>query len=273
MADIDVHILAIGRTDVPSVVRISGVAFVSPGYEYQWEVAVPSSTGQLAKNSACINAAIAAAEAGRQGVTIGSGNKTLVGGPEDLTSAQATAKLDIVTPSTRGLVPASGGGTTSFLRADGIWTTPAGGGGSAITRLDKGSTQSSTSATFADETDLGFAIAAGEKVMFHYVLRYSTAVTTTALQVALNGPAGASVIRYSVDTCTSATARHNATQTAYDTNTNPATSGAATILAVYIDGIIVNGSTAGTITLRFRSEVGGSSVSINDGSIVEVFRA
>ena len=28
-----------------------------------------------------------------------------------------------------GVVPASGGGTTNFLRADGTWVAPAGGGG------------------------------------------------------------------------------------------------------------------------------------------------
>ena len=32
-----------------------------------------------------------------------------------------------------GVVPASGGGTTNFLRADGTWATPAGGGGSGLT--------------------------------------------------------------------------------------------------------------------------------------------
>ena len=30
--------------------------------------------------------------------------------------------------TTEGVVPASGGGTTNFLRADGTWATPAGGG-------------------------------------------------------------------------------------------------------------------------------------------------
>ena len=31
--------------------------------------------------------------------------------------------------TTEGVVPASGGGTTNFLRADGTWVAPAGGGG------------------------------------------------------------------------------------------------------------------------------------------------
>ncbi len=51
------------------------------------------------------------------------------GDPVDLTSAQATAILDTFTSALKGLAPASGGGTTNFLRADGTWAAPAGGGG------------------------------------------------------------------------------------------------------------------------------------------------
>jgi hypothetical protein len=49
--------------------------------------------------------------------------------PLDLTVAQTTAMLDVFTSSLKGLAPASGGGTTNFLRADGTWAVPAGGGG------------------------------------------------------------------------------------------------------------------------------------------------
>ena len=51
------------------------------------------------------------------------------GGPQDLTGAQVTALLDGFTSTTKGVVPASGGGTANFLRADGTWAAPAGGGG------------------------------------------------------------------------------------------------------------------------------------------------
>ena len=52
------------------------------------------------------------------------------GNVEDLTAAQATSLLDTFTSGTKGLVGASGGGTTNFLRADGTWAAPSGGGGS-----------------------------------------------------------------------------------------------------------------------------------------------
>jgi hypothetical protein len=51
------------------------------------------------------------------------------GAPEVLTPAQATALLETFTGGAKGLVPASGGGTTNFLRADGTFATPPGGGG------------------------------------------------------------------------------------------------------------------------------------------------
>lgn len=58
------------------------------------------------------------------------GNNTGVSAtPQDLTTAQTTAMLDLFTSLLRGLVPPSGGGTTNFLRADGTWAAPGGGGG------------------------------------------------------------------------------------------------------------------------------------------------
>jgi len=55
--------------------------------------------------------------------------------PIALTTAQTTAMLDVFTSSLKGLAPASGGGTTNFLRADGTWAAPGGGGG-GITSLN-----------------------------------------------------------------------------------------------------------------------------------------
>jgi hypothetical protein len=52
------------------------------------------------------------------------------GDVEALTGTQATTLLDAFTSSLKGLAPASGGGTTNFLRADGTWAAPPGGGGS-----------------------------------------------------------------------------------------------------------------------------------------------
>ena len=47
-----------------------------------------------------------------------------------------TALFDVFTSGAKGLAPASGGGTTNFLRADGTWAAP--GGGSPVTVQDEG---------------------------------------------------------------------------------------------------------------------------------------
>lgn len=58
-------------------------------------------------------------------------NTAGTGTPEVLAGTQATALLDTFTSLLKGLVPASGGGTTNYLRADGTWAAPAGGSSAA----------------------------------------------------------------------------------------------------------------------------------------------
>ena len=84
-------------------------------------------------NDAVTNAKLANMNA----ATIKGNNTGVAGDPLDLTGTQTTAMLDTVTPALKGLAPASGGGTTNFLRADGTWAAPAGGGG-GVTDGDKG---------------------------------------------------------------------------------------------------------------------------------------
>jgi len=51
---------------------------------------------------------------------------------EELTGTQATTLIDTFTSALKGLAPSSGGGTVNFLRADGTWVDPSGGGGFTI---------------------------------------------------------------------------------------------------------------------------------------------
>lgn len=46
--------------------------------------------------------------------------------PSDLTATQVTSMLNIFTSLLQGLVPASGGGASNYLRADGTWAIPPG---------------------------------------------------------------------------------------------------------------------------------------------------
>lgn len=56
------------------------------------------------------------------------GVASLCGLSGSITATQATACLNLFTSSLRGLVPASSGGTSNFLRADGTWNSPLAGG-------------------------------------------------------------------------------------------------------------------------------------------------
>jgi autotransporter-associated beta strand protein len=60
--------------------------------------------------------------------------------PLALTGTQVTAMLDTFTTLLKGLAPASGGGTTNFLRADGTWAAPPSGGITSLNGLT-GATQ------------------------------------------------------------------------------------------------------------------------------------
>jgi hypothetical protein len=57
--------------------------------------------------------------------TIRGNNTGSSAAPLDLTIAQTTAMLNTFTSSLQGVVPASGGGTVNFLRADGSFAAPA----------------------------------------------------------------------------------------------------------------------------------------------------
>jgi hypothetical protein len=91
--------------------------------------------------------------------------------PSYLTSTQVTADLNVFSSSLKGLVPASGGGSANFMRADGAWAPPSGGSSSLTdTRIAFGSSSNTitSSADFRYSTgeevfELGFS---GDNVFF-----------------------------------------------------------------------------------------------------------
>lgn len=76
------------------------------------------------------------------------------GNVEALTGTQATTLLDVFTTSLKGVVPASGGGTTNFLRADGAWAAPPGGGGGGSPGGSTTQIQYNDAGAFAGSADL-----------------------------------------------------------------------------------------------------------------------
>ncbi|MGL6210554.1 MAG: hypothetical protein ACRC14_12075 [Paracoccaceae bacterium] len=81
-------------------------------------------------------------------------------------STGADVTLPLVASADAGLAPASGGGTTNFLRADGTWATPSGGTGTdlgytASTRLLTSSTGADVTLPLVASADAGLAPASG----------------------------------------------------------------------------------------------------------------
>ena len=102
------------------------------------------------------NDAVTNAKAANMAANSIKGNNTgSAADPIDLTTAQATAMLDVFTSTLKGVVPASGGGTTNFMRADGTWAAPAGGGGGDAVSVN------ATAATDVDLDDATPAAPAG----------------------------------------------------------------------------------------------------------------
>ena len=156
-------------------------------------------------------------------------------------------------------------------KAAGVWTcaadnTGGGGGGNVLNAVRVTANVANSTTTFADVTGLTMAVAATTNYSFSCELSYTSAATTTALQLSINGPASPTAMRYSVFTNTTATAKHSASQSAYDTVTNPGTSLGATAVPVRIVGTLENGSNAGTLAIRLRSEVATSAVTVLRGS-------
>lgn len=92
---------------------------------------VTSSAGSLALtigNSTVTNAKLANMAAN----TFKANNTASPAAPSDITGTQATALLDTFTSALKGLAPASGGGTSNFLRADGTWAAPGGSGAADV---------------------------------------------------------------------------------------------------------------------------------------------
>jgi hypothetical protein len=81
-------------------------------------------------------------------------------------AAAQTALLNSFSSSLKGLAPASGGGTTNFLRADGTWAAPSGGTGTdlaytASTRLLASSTGADVTLPLFTSTEAGLAPLSG----------------------------------------------------------------------------------------------------------------
>ena len=98
-----------------------------------------------------------------------------------LTTTQLTSLINPFSNTLSGAAPASGGGTTTFLRADGTWTTP--GGGGTVTSIGIGTGLASTQSPLTASGTMSLALRAANSIMGNNTGGTSTPIDLTATQV------------------------------------------------------------------------------------------
>lgn len=138
----------------------------------------------------------------------------------------------------------------------------------------KSANQSSTVTALADVADLSFVLAPNTHYKFTFMGAYSAAVSTTGLTLAVNGPASPSFLAFIALIGVGQLAPPAmGAGGAYEVPMTGPTSAGATSLPFWLEGTISTGAVGGTFTLRFASEVGGSTVTILRGSLAELAAA
>lgn len=144
----------------------------------------------------------------------------------------------------------------------------------AVTTTVLGSDVSNAEAvanTITNVTGLSFDVLPGKMYWFKFSGVYTSAVDTTGARFAVNGPAATYLAYTSEYTLTTTTTTRNANVSAYDSPAAAAATSVALGGFFTVEGY-VQPSAAGTVILRFASEVTVSAVTVKAGSKVDSAR-
>lgn len=136
----------------------------------------------------------------------------------------------------------------------------------------KSSDQTAIGTSYADVTGTGLPVAASTSYAFRFGLRCDADATTTGIDVACNGPASPTSISYTQTYWTSATALAARGATAYDSNTASTASNGTAVRLFVVEGILVNGTNAGTLIARAKREAVGTGPNVRAGSYGQLWR-
>lgn len=189
------------------------------------------------------------------------------GNPEDLTAAQATSILNTFSSSTKGLVPASGGGSTSFLRADGVFAVPSSAGRQLAVLASDVINNNAIGNTLENLTGLSFSVQAGIAYRFYATIPYTSTSQNNGSRWTINTPTTTFLSytsRYTLS-ATSETINYLSTPNAPSSCNNNSNTGGN--LAV-IQGMIIP-SANGTVQVRFASQTGGQPITAKAGASLE----
>ena len=114
------------------------------------------------------------------------------------TASTGGTTYSVFTSTTNGLAPASGGGTTNYLRADGTWATPPGTGGVTFANptATVGPTATNGTAITAMRSDAAPAIDLTANYTYTGQWTFSRSGTTSALNIYANATAYQMVMGY-----------------------------------------------------------------------------
>lgn len=111
-----------------------------------------------------------------------------IGNVEDLTATQATSLLNTFSSTNKGLVPASGGGSTSFLRADGVFAIPSSSGRQLATLTSDVTNNNVIGNTLENVTGLSFSVQAGISYRFYATIPYTSSSQNNGSRWTINAP-------------------------------------------------------------------------------------
>jgi hypothetical protein len=134
--------------------------------------------------------------------------------------------------------------------------------------VQKPTTTSTTSTGLADLPGLSFSVIASKEYVFEFWGTYTSTTTTTAPYFAVNGPTlGTNGLLVMGTSPPSDTGKRFDAATAYDTPMGPGgvvTIGQVNNWAVW--GYVQTGASAGTLSMRYRTDVSGESISVQAGA-------
>jgi hypothetical protein len=159
--------------------------------------------------------------------------------------------------------------STTYLRGDNTWATPAGGSSyrTLITLSADTANSHGTANTLKGVGNLSFAVVAGTTYRFSALIAYTSAATTTGSRWTVTGPA-VTFLNYTSTYPLTATTLTSNYASAYSI---PAASNASSLTAgnVAIISGIVKPSANGTVSIAFASEVLSSAITAKAGSTLE----
>lgn len=117
---------------------------------------------------------------------------------------------------------------------------------------------STTSTTYADVTGMSFTVEANKNYEFSCSVIYRSVVTTTGIGISLNGPSSPTALNGRSFNAYNGTGKTTGVQTA-----NADTYG-------LFNASFRNGSNAGTLTLRYATEVSGSAITLRAGTYCKI---